>query len=148
MGRNAEGKFEILYLLKSRQLEEHTFLHGFPRTKAVCVCWRWQAKQKKMWTEWRNLFSQIEESLFVNLLWILFGSFQSTWKDNLNMHQNFSKFMPCLLSEEQKKNHVSCEFSGYKQNDCVSTPSLLITFTAIWFLPLAKTQYGFKGKEF
>jgi hypothetical protein len=24
--------------------------------------------------------------------------------------------MPCLLSEVQKKNHVTCEFSGYKQN--------------------------------
>ena len=32
------------------------------------------------------------------------------------MHQNSAKFMPCLLSEEQKKNHVTCEFSGYKQN--------------------------------
>ena len=75
LGRNAKGTFEILYLLKSGQLEEHTFLHCFPRSKTVCFCWRWQAKQMKMWTEWRNLFSQIGESLSVKLLWISFGSF-------------------------------------------------------------------------
>jgi hypothetical protein len=75
------------------------------------------------------------------------GSFQSIWKDNLNMHQNSAKFMPCLLSEEQK-NHVTCEFSGYKQNDCHSAPSLLNIVSAIWLLPIPKMQGSVKGKEF
>jgi hypothetical protein len=35
MGRNAMGTYEMLYLLESRQLEEHGFLYGFPRSKAV-----------------------------------------------------------------------------------------------------------------
>jgi len=38
MGRNAMGKYEVLHLLESGQLEEHKFLYGFPRSKAACVC--------------------------------------------------------------------------------------------------------------
>jgi hypothetical protein len=74
------------------------------------------------------------------------GSFQSIWKDNLNMHQNSAKFMPCLLSEEQKKNHVTCEFSGYKQNDCHSTPSLL-NIVPYDFFPYPKLKVVLKGRN-
>jgi len=38
VGRNAVGTYEMLYLMESGQLEEHKFLYGFPRLKAVWVC--------------------------------------------------------------------------------------------------------------
>jgi hypothetical protein len=41
------------------------------------------------------------------MLGISFVSVQSTLKDSPNMHQIATKFMPCLLSEEQKENRVS-----------------------------------------
>jgi hypothetical protein len=40
------------------------------------------------------------------MLGISFGSVQSNLKDNLNMRQISAKFVPCLLNEEQKENHV------------------------------------------
>ena len=42
-----------------------------------------------------------------NMLGISFVSVQKTLTGNMNMHPIATKFIPCLLSEEQKKNHVS-----------------------------------------
>jgi hypothetical protein len=41
------------------------------------------------------------------MLEIPFGSFQSILKDNQNMRLTAAKFVPHLLSEEQKENHVN-----------------------------------------
>jgi hypothetical protein len=54
-----------------------------------------------------------------DMLGMSFGSVQSTLKDNLNMHQISAKFVPCLLNEGQKENHVkTCQdFQEWHKRD-------------------------------
>lgn len=63
------------------------------------------------------------------------------------MHQNSAKFMPCLLSEEQKKNHVGCEFSGYKQNVIPHPPYSPDLMSCDFFL-YPKLKVVLKGRNF
>jgi len=109
------GKYEMLYLFESGQLEEHNFVWFSKVKSSVCLL--------KMTSKTDENVNWVKELALTNrritickVATNFIGSFQSILKDSLNMHQNSAKFMPCVLSEERKKNHVTCEFSGYKQN--------------------------------
>jgi hypothetical protein len=52
--------------------------------------------------------------------------------------------MPCLLSEEQKENHVTSEFQVKNK---MTAHSLLTRFSTVRLLPFPKTQDDAKGKE-
>jgi hypothetical protein len=56
--------------------------------------------------------------------------------------------MPCQLSEEQKKNHVTCEFSGYKQNDVIPHPPYSTDLLPCNFFLYPKLKMVLKGRNF
>lgn len=119
MGKNAVETTEIIKVdLDSRQWDEHEFLSGFPKFRSGVVlvesAEHWEHPLKSKTDENVN---HVKHCVLKNrrtticevacILGMLCVSVQSALRDNLNMHPVASKFMPCLLSEEQKENCVT-----------------------------------------
>jgi hypothetical protein len=114
MGRNAMGTSEMLCLLESGQQEATQVFVWFSKVKSSVRLLKMTNKTDENVNCMKELVLTNRSITICKVAANFIGSFQSMWKDNLNMHQNSAKFMPCLLSEEQEKNHVTCKFSGYK----------------------------------
>jgi hypothetical protein len=69
------------------------------------------SKTKKMLKKFENSSTKTiaEQSMSSQtpLGWISYGVFQEILTENLNMHHTAAKFVPCLLTKDQKQWHVN-----------------------------------------